>query len=130
MDQQEPTPPLEDFPQPPGHLREALAQAARDEVEFATDGIWPDDADEHAAKLADVAQATRVVEHFKAGVCVHAELAKLANTALGAQEPGRWPRTIEEADDVLFRSIVTRDLVLLRDALGGKPPQEELDEPE
>jgi hypothetical protein len=129
MDDQEPTPPLEDFPQPPGHLREALAQAARDEVEFATDGMWPDDVDEHAVKLADVAHATRVVEHFKAGVCVHAELAKLANTALGAQEPGRWPRTIEEADDVLFRAIVTRDLVLLRDALGGKPPQEELDEP-
>jgi hypothetical protein len=129
MDDQEPTPPLEDFPQPPGHLREALAQAARDEVEFATDGIWPDDAEEFAARLANVAHATAVVEHYKAGVCVHAELAKLANTAIGSQEPGRWPRTINEADDVLYRALMTRDLILLRDALGGLPSQEELDEP-
>lgn len=129
MNADEPTPPREDFPQPPNHLREALALAARDEVEFATDGMWPDDKDEHAAKLARVTQATRVVEHYAAGVCIHAEMAKLANTALGAQEPGRWPRTINEADDVLYRALMTRDLIILRDALGGLPSQEELDEP-
>ena len=129
MNDEDPSPPPEDFPQVPAHLREALALAARDEVEFATDGMWPDDEVEYDAKLADVTQATRVIEHFKAGVCVHHEIAKLANTALGAQEPGRWPRTIEEADDVLYRALITRDLVQLRDALGGKPPQEELDEP-
>ncbi len=130
MNTDDPIPPREECPQPPDHLRDALALAARQEVGFATDGAWPEDAERYAAKLADVTQATNVVGHFAAGVCIHGEIAKLANTALGMQEPGRWPRTIEEADDVLHRAIVTRDLVQLRDALGGKPSQEELDEPE
>jgi hypothetical protein len=129
MDAQDPTPPLEDFPQVPDHLRDALALAAREEMEFASDGLWPDDEDEYVERLARLTQATRVIEHYAAGVCVHAEIGKLANIAVGMNEPGRWPRTIEEADDVLSAAVLTRDLILLRDSMGGKPPQEELDEP-
>lgn len=129
---EDPTPPIEDFPQVPDHLREVLALAARQEMEFASDVAWPDDRDgeEYAGRLARLTQATRMIEHFAAGVCVHVEVAKLAGIAIGMRAPGRWPRTIEETYDVVADLLVTRDLILLRDALGGKPSQEELDEPE
>lgn len=129
---EDPSPPLEDFPQVPDHLREVLASAARAEMEFASDVDWPDDKDseEYAAREARLTQATRTIEHYAAGVCTHVEVAKLAGIAIGMREPGRWPRTIEETDDAMTDLSVTRDLILLRDALGGKPSQEELDEPE
>jgi hypothetical protein len=118
-----------EFPQPPDHLREALGLAAREELEFATDGVWPDDSEEYAAREARVAQAVDAIKNLKAGACSHDEVAKLAAVAVGMQEPDRWPRTTEEADDVLYRAILTRDLIQLRDVLGGRPSDEELDEP-
>ena len=132
MDDQDPISLDVEFPQPPDHLREALGLAAREEMEFASDGAWPDDKneDEYRGRLARLTQATRVIEHWEARACIREEIAKLANIAVGMNEPGRWPRTIEEADDVLYRAILTRDLILLRDSMGGRPSQEELDEPE
>jgi hypothetical protein len=129
MNDQDPIPLHAEFPQPPDHLREALGLAAREELEFATDGVWPDDSDEHAAMESRVGQAVAAIKNLKAGACTHEEIAQLAAGAVGSQEPGRWPRTIEEADDVLRRAMMTRDLIQLRDVLGGKPSQEELDEP-
>ncbi len=130
MNTDDPTPLDVEFPQPPDHLRDALGLAAREEMEFASDGIWPDDEDEYRARLARLSQATRTIEYWDARACSREEVAKLAAVAVGMHEPGRWPRTIEEADDVLSAAILTRDLILLRDSLGGKPTQEELDEPE
>jgi hypothetical protein len=118
------------FPQVPDHLHEALALAAREELEFASDGIWPEDEDEYVIKLARVTRATRVIEHLEAGAWVREDIGKLAAAAVGMQEPGRWPRTLEEAYDAVDRASLTRDLILLRDALGARPSQEELDEPE
>lgn len=129
MNDQDPIPLDVEFPQPPDHLREALGLAAREELEFATDGVWPDDSEEYAAREIRVGQAVEAIKNLKAGACTHDEIAKLAAVAVGMQEPGRWPRTAEEADDVLCRAIVTRDLIQLRDVLGGRPSQQELDEP-
>jgi len=114
MNDQDPIPLHAEFPQPPDHLREALGLAAREEL---------------AAMESRVGQAVAAIKNLKAGACTHEEIAQLAAGAVGSQEPGRWPRTIEEADDVLRRAMMTRDLIQLRDVLGGKPSQEELDEP-
>jgi hypothetical protein len=130
MNTDDPTPLNAESSQPPDHLHEALRLAAREELEFATDGaIWPDDEDEYRARIVRITQATRTIEHWDAGTCTREEVAKLAAIAVPMQEPGRWPRTIEEAEDVLSAATLTRDLILLRDSLGGRPTQEELDEP-
>jgi hypothetical protein len=119
----------DDVPQVPHHLRAALSSAAREELEFASDGCWPDDEGEYAARLDRVMQAVDTIKNWEASTCTREEVTKLAAIAVGMHEPGRWPRTIEEADDVLDRATLTRDLILLRDALSDMPPQEELDEP-
>lgn len=117
----------DEAPQVPDHLRAALSSAAREELEFASDGSWPDDEDEYAARLDRVTQAVDALKNWKAGTCTRNQIAKLTTVAIGEQEPARWPLTIKEADDVIGRATLTRDLILLRDALGGKPRQEELD---
>jgi hypothetical protein len=129
MNTDDPTPLDAEFPQPPDHLHEALRLAAREDMEFASDGLWPDDEDEYRTRLAWLSQTTRTIENWDAGTCTREEVAKLAAVAVPMQEPGRWPRTIEEAEDVLSAATLTRDLILLRDSLGGRPTEEELDEP-
>jgi hypothetical protein len=119
----------DEVPQVPGHLRAVLGGAAREALEFASDGLWPDDEDEYDAMLDRVTQAVHAIERWETGANTREEVAKLAAIAVEMQDPGRWPRTLEEADDVLSRATLTRDLIVLRDALGGKPSQEELDKP-
>ncbi|HEX5925564.1 MAG TPA: hypothetical protein VFY45_17150 [Baekduia sp.] len=112
--------PGDEVPQVPGHLRAVLGAAAREELEFASDGCWPDDGDEYDAMLDRLTRAVYAIERWEAGTCTGEEVAKLAAVAVGMQEPARWPRTLREADDVLNRARLTRDLIVLRDALGGK----------
>jgi hypothetical protein len=107
-----------------------LGWATKEELEFATDGIWPEDADDYAAMEARVAQAMRTRDNWKADCLTHEEIARLAGMAISLHAPGRWPRTLEETDNVMSALLRTRDLLVLRDTLGGKPSQEELDEPE
>jgi hypothetical protein len=123
------TSPGDEVPRVPGHLRAVLGAAAREELEFASDGCWPDDEGEYDAMLDRVTRAVHAIERWEAGTCTREEVAKLATVAVGVLEPGRWPRTLEEADDVLTRASLTRDLIVLRDALGGKPSQDEPGEP-
>ena len=119
----------DEVPQVPGHLRAALGAAAREDLEFASDGLWPDDEDEYEEMLDRVTRAVHTIEHWEAGDYTREEVARLAAVAAGMHEPVRWPRTLEEADDVLSRATLTRDLIVLRDELGGEPSQEEADEP-
>ena len=114
----------------PDHLRSLLGAAAELEFEYASDGCWPDDPNERAERLERTLRAGRTVENWKANACSREEVARLAGIAVGEQEPGRWPRTLQEADDVVRRAALTRDLILFRDAWGGRPTQEELDEPD
>jgi hypothetical protein len=116
-------------PTVPGHLRPALDAAAELELEHASDGFWPGAREARAEKRDRILRAARMVESWQAGTCSREELATLARTAIGDQEPGRWPRTIEEATELIACAALTRDLIALRDALGGKPTQEELNEP-
>ena len=120
----------DEVPQVPGHLHAVLGAAAREELEFACDGGWPEDEDEYDAILDRVTRASRAIEHWEAGTCSREEVAKLAAVAVGMQEPVRWPCTLAEADDVISRASLTRDLIVLRDGLGGKPSHEGVDEPE
>jgi hypothetical protein len=119
----------DEVPRVPGHLRAVLGAAARENLEFASDGLWPDDQDEYDAMLDGVRQAVHAIERWEAGVNTCEEVAKLASIAVEMQEPVRWPRTLEEADDVLSRATLTRDLIVLRDEVGGTPSQQEREEP-
>lgn len=119
----------DEVPQVPGHLRAVLGAAAREELELASDGLWPDEADEYDAMLDRVTRAVHAIERWEAGASSREEVAKQAALAVEMQEPASWPTTLEEADDVLNHATLTRDLIVLRDELDGKPSQEELSEP-
>jgi hypothetical protein len=128
MNDQDSTSPRDEVPQVPDHLRAALRLATREELEFASDGCWPDDEDEYAVRLDRVTQAVDTIRNWEAGTCTRKEVAKLAAIAVDMHESGQSPRTIEEAADVVGRATLTRDLISLRDALGGELLPEELDE--
>ena len=121
---------LTDDPQVPDHLRNLLGAAARQELEFATDGVWPEDSEEADAMETRVTQAIRARDNWKADCLTREEVAKLAHIAVGMRAPGRWPRTVGETYDVARDLVLTRDLLILRDTLGGMPTPEELAEPE
>ena len=70
-----------------------------------------------------------MAENWYAGICSREEIATLARLAVPECDPGRWARTLEEADHVIRQGSLTRDLILFRDAVGGMPTQEELDAP-
>jgi hypothetical protein len=110
-------------PTVPDHLRPLLGAAAEVELEHAIDG------DERAIARARLLQVARTAESWGAGTCSREEIAKLARLAVPQCQPIRWPRTLEEADHVVRQASLTRDLILFRDAVGGMPTQEELDEP-
>jgi hypothetical protein len=111
----------------PAHLRPALGAAAECELEMATDGFWPDEPGDRIEKREEIMRAVRLVEMWEADSCSREQVAKLARAAAAEQDPGRWPRTVEEAEELVRRAPLTRDLIVLRDALGGRPTQEELD---
>ncbi|HMJ35715.1 MAG TPA: hypothetical protein VK501_17540 [Baekduia sp.] len=115
-------------PTVPGPLRLVLGAAAELELELASDGFWPDEPEARAEKRDRLRRAARTVDTWEADACSRKELATLAHMAAGEQEPGRWPRTIEEAAELVERAALTRDLILFRDAVGGKPTQEDLDD--
>jgi hypothetical protein len=111
------------------HLLPALRDAAVLEVETACDGEWDDD------QLGRVRAAVHVLDALEAGTCTREQVAALAGRAVTVQgeivrsavemdEPA-WPTTREEADALDERARLTRELIQLRDAAGGVPPQEE-----
>jgi hypothetical protein len=113
----------------PEHLRPLLGAAAELELEHATDGYWSTDGDERAIARVRLLQVTRMAENWDAGTCSREETATLARLAVPECDPGRWPRTLGEADHMVRQAGLTRDLILFRDAVGGMPIQEEIDEP-
>jgi hypothetical protein len=116
-------------PTVPDHLRPLLGAAAELELEHATDGYWSTDGDERAVARSRLLQVARTAENWGAGTCSREEIAKLARLAVPQCQPIRWPGTLEEAEHVVGQAGLTRDLILFRDAVGGMPTQEELDEP-
>jgi hypothetical protein len=130
MDDVDPTSRGGEVPHIPDHLRPALGAAAELELELASDGHWPPgDEAERPDKRDRVLQAARTVDNWEASGCTREEVGKLACVAVGEQEPGRWPRTLEEADDIVSRAALTRDLILFRDVMGARPTQQDIDEP-
>jgi hypothetical protein len=111
-------------PSVPAHLRPLLGAAVERELETTTDRLWPDGDDERAAHRDAVINASRMADNWAAGACPRQQIVRLSEHAAGDQQPadlvGRWPTSIEEADDLLRRVSLTRDLLLLRDALGGR----------
>jgi hypothetical protein len=117
-------------PTVPAHLQPVLGDAAEDLLVTVTERGWPKDPDERAAHRDDVMRAARVIDLLDGDCCTREQVGALAKHAVWREEPGRWPRTLEEADELLARAAQTRDLILLRDSLGAGPTQEELDEPD
>jgi hypothetical protein len=128
MDNQNPSPPTAGPLQFSDHLLPALHDAAVLEVETACDGEWRGE-----RQLGRVRNAVRALDALEAGACTREQVAALAGRAIAMQgeivrsaveldEPA-WPTTREEADVLDERARLTRELIELRDAAGGAPPQ-------
>ena len=114
----------------PVHLRPALGNAAEEALVMATEGGWPQDSDERAAHRDEIMRAARVIDLFQTDSCSGEQIGRLAKHAVWREELDRWPRTLDEADELVRRASEARDLIILRDALGATLTQEELDEPD
>lgn len=114
----------------PDHLRPLLGAAVELELETTSDGFWPDDNAARAEHRDAIMSTAHMVDNWQADCPTQDEVARLAHRAIGEQEPGQWPRTLQEADELVTRARLTRDLIQLRDMLGGKPTQAELNKPD
>lgn len=108
----------------PEHLRRVIGAAAELELELASEGLWPDDADEQATRRDAIASAVRTIDAWRASACTAPEIARLARRAAEEQQADGWPRTLAEADDLLARAGFARDLLLVSDTLDARPEQD------
>jgi hypothetical protein len=111
-------------PTVPAHLRPLLGVAAEHELEAATDHEWPADNDARATHRDAVMETAHMVDNWEADALTREEVVRLAERAASDQQPadfiGTWPTSITEADELARRVDLTRDLLQLRDALGGR----------
>jgi hypothetical protein len=108
----------------PEHLVPALHAAAVLEVEMACDGEWGED-----VHLERVVAAVHALDAVEVGACSQEQVIALALRAIAmegevlraAVELGEpyWPTTLQEADVLGDRAHLTRELIELRDAVGG-----------
>jgi hypothetical protein len=112
----------------------ALHAAAVLGVEMACDGEWRGD-----VHLGSVVAAVHALDAVEVGACSQEQVIALASRAIAmegevlrsAVELGEpyWPTTLQEADVLGERAHLTRELIELRDAVGGSPsPGVECDE--
>jgi hypothetical protein len=130
MDKADPTSLRGEVPHIPDHLQPALEAAAELELELSSDGFWPDAPKERIAKRDAIMQAARILDRWDEGSCTREQIALLAHRAAIEREPRTWPGTLAEVDDLIPAAVLTRDLLLLRDALGGWPIRGDHAEPE
>jgi hypothetical protein len=111
-------------PTVPAHLRPLLGAAAERELEAITDHEWPADLDARASRHDAVMTTADMFNKWEADVSTPAEVARLAERAAADRQPpdfiGTWPMSIAQADELLRQVGLTRDLLQLRDALGGR----------
>jgi hypothetical protein len=111
-------------PTVPAHLRPLLGAAAEHELEATADHEWPAEVDARASRRTAVMRAAAMVTNWEAGAITSAEVARLAERAAADQQPsdfiGVWPTSIAQADELIRRTGLARDLLQLRDALGGR----------
>jgi hypothetical protein len=105
----------------PDHLRQVIGAAAELELELASDGFWPDEDEERAVRRDAIASAVRTVDAWATDACRPTEIARLARRAAREQQPDHWPSTVAEADDLIARARMTRDLLLVGDTLDAGP---------
>jgi hypothetical protein len=108
----------------PEHLVPALRAAAVLEVETACDGEWGED-----VLLERVVATVHTLDAVEVGACSREQVLALASRALAMQgeavrsaveldEP-HWPASLHEADALSERVHLARELIELRDAVGG-----------
>jgi hypothetical protein len=130
MDNQDPSPLAAGQLQFSDHLLPALRDAAVLGVETACDGEW-----EGESQLGRVRAAVHILDALEASTCTREQVGALAESAVTMQgeilrsaveldEPA-WPTTREEADALDERARLTRELIEMRDAAGGAPPQQD-----
>lgn len=111
-------------PTVPAHLRPLLGAAAEHELEAITDHEWPAERDARAARREAVIDAAQVADRWPDGGISRLGVARLAERAAADQQPadfiGGWPTSIAQADELIRRTDLTRDLLQLRDALAGQ----------
>jgi hypothetical protein len=126
----------------PRHLLPLLRAAAVLEVELACDGEWGED-----VHLECVEAAVHARDALAAGTCTREQVSALASRAAAMQGEATqsaaeaeaasapvtigagWPVTVEQADALYKRAKLTRALIELRDATGGRPSLEQQAEP-
>jgi hypothetical protein len=113
----------------PDHLRRVIGAAAALELEMASDGFWPDEDEERAARRDAIASAVRTIDAWETDACSPTEIARLARRAAREQEPDHWPSTLAEADDLIARAGLARDLLLVGDTLDAGPGEDRGDPP-
>ncbi len=118
----------------PEQLVPALRAAAVLGVEMACDGEWRED-----VHLESVVAAVHALDAVEVGACSREQVIALTSRAIAMEgevlrsavelgEP-HWPTTLQEADVLGDRAHLTRELIELRDAVGGSPsPGAERDE--
>ena len=118
----------------PEHLVPALHAAAVLGVETACDGEWGED-----VHLEHVVAAVHTLDAVEVGACSREQVIALALRAAAMQgevvrtaiemDELYWPTTLQDADVLGERARLTRELIELRDAVGGSPsPGVERDE--
>lgn len=111
-------------PTVPAHLRPLLGTAAEHELEAVTDHEWPVNPDARSCRRTAVMTTANMVNNWNVGASTHVEVARLAERAAADQQPpefiGTWPVSVTQADELLRRVGLTRDLLQLRDALGRR----------
>jgi hypothetical protein len=110
----------------PEHLVPELRAAAVLGVETACDGEWGEE-----VHLECVVDAVHTLDAVEVGACSREQVVALASRAIAmegevlrsAVELGEpyWPTTVQEADVLSDRAHLTRELIELRDAVGGSP---------
>lgn len=113
----------------PDHLRQVIGAAAELELELASDGFWPDEDEERAVRRDAIASAVRTIDAWETDACSPTEIARLARRAAREQQPDSWPSTLAEADDLIARAGLARDLLLVGDTLDAGPGEDRGDPP-
>lgn len=114
------------------YVERALDAASKLELEYISDGYWPEKANERDKHRDRITDAVHLRDRWLANEQTTADIARLASRAAEEQFPRGWPMpwpepwptTIEQADDDLVtladdlatRASVARDLLVVRDA--------------
>jgi hypothetical protein len=100
----------------PEHLLGLLRDTAERNLERACDQAFAPD------MIDAVVDAVHVLDAFAGGTLPRETALALIPGAIEFEEPGRLPHTVVAIEEIENHLNVVRELIALRDRLGGSPP--------